>query len=375
VKLTSIVIALFLSAFSAGASAREPEEVAGRLFLKLTGTPLSLGDSRRQSMIDLVKAGKLEEAARVATADPAFFNLTIRHWGAPLTNRAESPAIGLNDATAMIIGLARDQKDFREILTGNFTYASPEVALSPYNDQHYAQISELNLAKVLTRVEPQNADLDEAAGILTSRAWGEAHLQAGTNRRAIEFTFRQFLCNPLQNMRDGTIPDSRVHRDVDRSPGGNSQTYLTTCRTCHAGMDALVGAYAYYRFDNTGPFGSGVLQASKVQRKYNQNGDVYPEGYVTTDDSWTNLFTENQNKQLQWRGQLSGKGIKEFGRMIADSGAFSKCMVKRTYSQICHRDLEASESAVLDGLANRFEQGGYKLRELFEQVAVHPTCL
>jgi hypothetical protein len=25
---------------------------------------------------------------------------------------------------------------------------------------------------------------------------------------------------------------------------------------------------------------------------------------------------------LQWRGQLSGKGIKEFGRMIADSGAF-----------------------------------------------------
>jgi len=375
VKLTSVFTVLLFSVFSGSVGAREPEEIAGRLFLKLTGTPLTLNDSRRQNMIDLVKVGNLKEAARIATADNSFYNLTIRHWGAPLTNRAESPAIGLNDATAMIIGLTRDQKDFREILSGNFTYASEEVALTPYSDQHYMQISDLNLAEVLTRVEPQNADLSEAAGILTSRAWGEAHLQAGTNRRAVEFTFRQFLCNPLQNMRDGTIPDTRVHRDVDRSPGGNSQTYLTTCRTCHAGMDALVGAYAHYRFDFTGPFSSGVIQTSKVQRKYNQNGEVYPEGYVTTDDSWTNLFTENQNKQLQWRGQLTGKGIKEFGRMIADSGAFSKCMVKRTYSQICHRDLEASEAAVLDGLANHFEQGGYKLRELFEQVAVHPTCL
>jgi hypothetical protein len=324
VKRTLVLIVLSLSVFCPGAGAREPEEVAGRLFLKLTGTPLALTDPRRQNMSVLVKSGKLEEAARIATADDAFYNLTIRHWGAPLTNRAKSPAVGLNDATAMIIGLARDQRDFREILSGDFTYASADVALTPYSDQHYNAIAELNLAKVLTRVEPQNADIGQAAGILTSRAWGEAHLQAGTNRRAIEFTFREFLCNPLHAMRDGTIPDSRVHRDVDRSPGGNSQTYLTTCRTCHAGIDALVGAYAYYRFDRTGPFGGGVVQSSKVQRKYNQNGEVYPEGYVTTDDSWINLFTENQKKQLQWRGQLSGKGIKEFGRMIADSGAFSK---------------------------------------------------
>jgi hypothetical protein len=50
-------------------------------------------------------------------------------------------------------------------------------------------------------------------------------------------------------------------------------------------------------------------------------------------------------------------------------------MVKRTYSQLCHRDLQASDNTMLEGLANRFEQGGYKLRDLFEQVAVHPSCL
>jgi hypothetical protein len=112
VKRTLVLIVLSLSVFCSGAGAREPEEVAGRLFLQLTGTPLALSDPRRQNMSDLVKSGKLEEAARIATADDAFYNLTIRHWGAPLTNRAGSPAVGLNDATAMIIGRSTRSERF-----------------------------------------------------------------------------------------------------------------------------------------------------------------------------------------------------------------------------------------------------------------------
>lgn len=385
-RLVSIFVLLIATQVSGTGvhAAATPTELASRLYARLTGLPLSLSAPQRVEMERAISEGRLLDAAKVATEHDAFYNVTLRHWSSSFGNRAEITFSPLDDVSAMMIGTVRDDRDFREILSGDFAYAAntggqgeqEAPAFDNGNNQHFIFLENQrrNLRKELKRIEPQNARNPDAAGVLTSRAWAAAHLLAGTNRRAIEYTFRQFLCTPLQEMRDATLPDSRVHRDVDRSPGGSSQTYLNTCRSCHAGLDALVGAYAHYRFDFANP-GTGLVFERKIQRKMNQNGEVYPEGYVTTDDSWFNQFTQNQNVQFGWRGELQGRGIKQFGQMIANSQAFSKCMVKKVFSQVCNRDILPSETATVDKLAESFEKGGYKLKALFEETAVLPTCL
>ncbi len=361
-----------------------------RLFKRLTGYPLPLNDPRRSQIESLVSQGRNLEAARIASADPSFLNLTVRQFAAPLSNRAESPRVPLNDFIAMFIGVTRDNRDARELLSGNFLYIgnsndpafrtacsaanSNNAASCTYSPSqatsmsHFTAIDRLNLAQHLIRISPQRPDVSDAAGVLTSYAWAASFFSAGTNRRATAYALQEFLCTSIQEMADTSIPDTRIRRDVDRAPGGDSSTFQTECRGCHGGMDALSGAWAY--FDN-----QNSLQSASIREKMNQNSTVFPDGYVTRDDSWVNLFTRNQNTSLQWRGTMSGRGVSEFGKMLANSGAFSRCMAKRAFNRICHRDPELSESAIINGLKEKFETSNYNLKSLIEEAAILPTCL
>src|SRR5262249_12462320 len=154
---------------------------------------------------------------------------------------------------AMVIGVARDDLDARTLLTGDFTYAAtqrPDLPKpSAIDNNHYLALDQKrsNLKTDLVRIVPQRADILDAAGLLTSRAWAESHFKMGTNRRAVEYAFREFLCTPITTWRDTGLPDDRIRRDVDRNPGGNPATFQGVCRSCHAPMDAMAGAFA--RFD------------------------------------------------------------------------------------------------------------------------------
>ena len=75
-----------------------------------------------------------------------------------------------------------------------------------------------------------------------------AHAIAGTNRRLVEYSFREFTCMPIDKWADASGPDTYIGRDVDRFPGGVHQKFTTTCRACHSGMDSLRGAFARYTF-------------------------------------------------------------------------------------------------------------------------------
>src|SRR5690606_16890101 len=88
------------------------------------------------------------------------------------------------------------------------------------------------------------------SGLLSTRAYGAAYLFAGTNRAPVAFAMEHFLCRDMESLNDTTIPDFRNRRDVDRSPGGTSEIYKNRCIGCHAGMDGLAGAFAYYDYIN-----------------------------------------------------------------------------------------------------------------------------
>lgn len=352
-----------------------PTQSIQTLFKRLTGVPILKQDPRYSQILSLVQQQKWAEAAHIITEDPRFYRLRVRNLAAQLTSRNESAFAPFNDAQALFIGVVRDNIDARELLSGNFRYqADPSYGLpqvSMLNNQHYEQIikQDLDPTTTLTYSTPQWPEQgSHSAGILTTRAWAQAHYEGGTNRRAVQYTFQEFLCRPIAKWKYPNLPDIYVHRDVSRRPGENPSVYQTDCRTCHAGMDALAGAFAQMDFAD----GEYFVIPNKVANKMNQNGGVFPAGHVTIDDSWLNLSTEGYNQSIGWRGALSGKGVRDFGKMIANSRAFSECLVQNVYSHVCR---EKPDTPTQTELANRFEENGYNLRSLFEATAIHPTCL
>ena len=359
-------------------------DVANRLFSRLASYKLSSTDPRRSQMESLITQGNLIAAARIASDDDSFYNNTVKQFASPMSNREENARVALTDFSAMFIGVARDNRDARELLYGDFLYVgnsndpgyqtactTADCIYSPANGSplpHFSAIQNINLRRYLTRITPQRSDVPSAAGVLTSYAWAASFFSAGTNRRATAYALQEFLCTSIQELSDTTVIDNRVRQDVDRAPGGDPTVYQTSCRGCHGGMDGLSGAWAH--FDNT-----TMLESVSIRAKFLQNSTVFPTGYVTTDDSWVNYFTKNQNAALGWRGPLTGNGPASLGKMLSNSEAFSKCMAKRAFRKMCSRDPSGQESSQIQTLANKFEASTYNLRLLLEEAAILPACL
>ena len=349
------------------------------LFRRLTGVPLLATDTRAKGFDDLVQAGKLKEAAAIATADKNFLAVTVRDWAAPFSNRDESPVVELDDLQALFIGVVRDNLDARLLLTGTFRYeGAPNLGLTAVgtnNNKHYIELAagRVDYNTSLVKKEPQWPVEMGSSGALTTRSWATAHFDAGTNRRPTEYAIKEFLCTPKEKWKDAGLPDMRVRQDVDRKPEGDPNMYLMECRSCHAGLDGLSGAFASYDYVNGNLSYYGSM---RVAPKMYQNGDVYPRGYRTTDDSWVNLLTQHHNESFGWRGALDGMGLNEFGKMLSNSKAFSECMVQRVFKTVCRRTMTMEEKqSHLSKMASQFEADGYKLKNLFEEVATQPLCL
>ncbi len=246
------------------------------LFRRLAGINISPLDVRVKQMARLIKQGREKEAAHIATSNPSFYDITVRQMASRLSNRDEVPNIPLNDFIATYIGVTRDGVDARKLLTGSFLYRPKEVFLWAENsgsgayvdsNEIYSQVDAMKhpLACVLERIKNLNyipasfrqdiyhplsgsAPNPDTAGVLTSRAFAEAHLTAGTNRRMIEKSVEHFLCTPIKEWRNANAPDVRVRRDVTRIPSSTRNQYTNECKLCHSVMDPLAGSFAKYDF-------------------------------------------------------------------------------------------------------------------------------
>lgn len=370
------VLPLGLIFFTQAAKADDAETESRAIFRRLTGTSLTPNDPRLTQMTTAVRQGNVLAAARIASDDKNFYAVTLRNWAAPWSLKDGSPAAPFDDMQATAIGVVRDQLDGRLLLTGKFRYASTQGGLpaeSPLNNDHYQAIDDrgVDLKTTLTRRDGQLQSLPEAAGVLTSRAFQAEYVSAGTNRRATVYAFKNFLCTPIEVWRDPGLPEGYIRRDVNRSPAGNPAAFQRECRTCHAPMDAMTGAFAHFDFAGGqiqyyGPF--------NFPPKYNQNGATFPDGYVTSDDSWENFATRHHNVSFGWRGPLKGQGIESFAKMLADSKGFSTCMVKRAFQATCRRELMPQDQAFVSQMADTLEADRYNLRLLFEKIATSSNC-
>ncbi len=387
----------------------DTEKEAKWLLERLTGTRWPADDNLVLEMSQLITTQSRSAAAQRAMREPEFYNITIKQFALLMSTREETIRTPFNDFAASFIGVTRDDIDARQLLTGNFYYAAaasriPAGVTIPMDigddmlasNKHYESLESqrLNLVNLLEKRDFQLLSINDAndtvlnpdaAGVLTSRAFLEAHATAGTNRRLVEFSFRQFLCSPIDSIADTMAPDVRIGRDIDRFPGGDPVKFQTTCKGCHTVMDGFRGAFAKWDFLNGTPIHSAAggtqgraprADSRGIASKLNQNNNVYSGGYVTTDDSWINFANRGTNAtNLMWRSNPTGNGVRGFGEQLANSQRFSQCMARRTFEMICKRTLPLEEQMLIYAqVGAQWETTGYKLKKLFEVIATHPKC-
>lgn len=377
VAATGLLLIIF--ALPANAGYREQ---AKRMHDRIAGVPPA--DAVLQQMEDAINPalpGNADSAAVIAMDNVNFYNVTLKNFAAPWTNRDQSVFVPLNDYIATVIGMVRDDRPFNTILWEDITYIGrPGVvsaAPSATNNLHYEQLesNNINLRDELEFAQQSSINglpSSATAGIITSRAASEAFFVAGTNRAMFRFTLINHLCNDMQQVHDPALPPDRIRQDVSRSPGGDSRLYLNNCIGCHTGMDPMTQAFAYYDFDEA----AGALQytAGNVQPKYFNNDQNFPQGFRTPDDNWDNYWREGQNRYLGFDPLLtgSGQGAKSLGRELANSQAFAACQVKKVFRTICLRSPEDPADRVKVGeITATFRGTGYRMKQVFADTAVY----
>jgi hypothetical protein len=379
--LEARLIALVALCIASSVCHAGPREQAKRIHDRLAGTPPTA--AVLDSMAAKVAAGDAIGAANQAMNNPAFYNTTVRELATPWTNRDRSVYADLSDSTATVIGMVRDDVPFDQVLSGDIVYVGSSTATNvPYslaNNDHYVDLQTKHvdlsdpanlLRQTQSGIAGQPINANETAGIMTTRGYASAFLVAGTNRAAVRFATMNLLCMDMEDFRDVTAWPDRVRQDVSRSPGGDSNLFLNDCLGCHAGLDGLAGAFAFYNFDAT----SGQLQFTRdtVQPKFVKDSGTFPFGYQTIGDSWINYWRSGPNAFVGWHGPGSGAGAKSLGMELAQTRQFSECQVRNVFQKVCYRkpngtaDLQAVQT-----IANSFEANNRSLKRVFAETAVY----
>lgn len=385
-KVAAVVVSGLVASLAAPANAGVYER-ARRMHDRLVGTPPS--DAVLERMAQLLRDSNPVGAADVAMEDDAFYSSTLKTFITPWTNEAQTVFEPLNDYTATVIGIIRDGRNFKEILTGDVIYVgrTQQPRYSFNDNRHYealeesgARLSDPNVLEARLQSELATNWLrpSEAAGVLTTRAAGKAFLSAGTNRRMWRFMAINYLCNDLEALQDNTLPVDRIRQDVTRSPGGDSEIFLNTCSGCHTGMDTFAGAFAYFEWvpdQNDDERGRVEYSRGVVQEKFLINANTFPFGYATIDDRWDNRWRTGANSVLGWRGPESwGFGPKSLGEEIASSEAFSRCQVQKVFEHVCFRPpSDGDEWREVENIRTDFEDNDYDMKLVFAEVAAYCT--
>jgi hypothetical protein len=386
---TALAGALALFAGSASAAAVNADQ-ATRMYNRIAGIPPTASE-----LSSMIAAADPVTAALVATNDPAFYNDTIRNLAAPWTNRYQSVFVPLNDYTATVVGMVRDDVPFNTLLSADLIYiASPAAtstyalpAYSPANNDLYEAMDAANVdlkANLLKTTQSSIIGIPATAvsGVWTTRGAASAFFVNGTNRAMFRFTMLNHLCNDMPTLMDITRPPDRIRQDVTRSPGGVSTLFLNNCIGCHSGMDPMAQAFAYYNFAypasevgaTAWPIGQIVYTPGQTQPKYHINNLNFPYGFNTPDDSWNNRWRTGPNQILGWSPKLtgSGQGANSLGVEIESSAAFTSCQVTRVFKYVCLRapNTTADASQVTSMIAS-FQAHNYSLRQPFAEAAAY----
>lgn len=367
---------LLAGSFSSAHAA--PREQAKRIHDRLAGVPPS--DTVLNDMESDVAGNDALGAAFTAMDNPNFYNVTLKNFATPWSNREQTVFAPLNDHTALVIGMVRDDVPFNTLFSADLLYVGAAgLGLPGYsmtNNDHYEQMEAQGMdmqANLVATTQSAVTDLPStaAAGVWTTRALAEAFFIAGTNRAQFRFAMLNHMCNDMEQVKETTYPPDRIRQDVSRSPGGDSRLFLNNCVGCHSGMDPLAQAFAYYDFDED--LGRIVYTDGIVQSKYFNNDANFPFGFRTPDDEWNNPWREGINALLGWdtTRPATGSGAASMGAELANSEAFASCQAKKVFKNVCFRDpVDTADRNQIVSMVSSFQASNYSMKQMFAEAAV-----
>ena len=356
-----------------------PNEQAKRIYERIVGEepPPATLTAMATAITNSPGQAGLVAAATIATQAPDFYNVTVKNMVTPWSNRDQTVFAPLNDYTATVIGMVRDDVPFNTALSADILYTVNAPGLpapSTMNNDHYAtaETNGVDLSTALkagSQSQTYGTPAAATAGLITTRGAASAFFINGTNRAMFRFTLMNHLCHDMEQVMDTTRPTDRVRQDVARSPGGDSRIFLNQCAGCHSGMDPMAQAFAYYNFDATA--GQMVYTSGTVQAKYTINATNFPFGFVTPDDSWSNRWRAGPNASFGWDASMpgSGNGAKSLGQELASSDMFAQCQVTKVFQAVCFRAPNSAADQQTVATIKASFKSGYNLKQVFQQSA------
>mgnify|MGYP000657536126 CR=1 FL=1 len=122
----------------------DAQEQAAQIHSRITGVKPSVDTLK--AMAEDIANGNADAAAYRAMENDAFYNVTLKNLVTPWTNRDGDNFAPLNDYTATVIGMVRDEVDFREILSGDIIYTGASglglPAYSNSDNNHYEALED-----------------------------------------------------------------------------------------------------------------------------------------------------------------------------------------------------------------------------------------
>ena len=344
-----IFICCWFFAFSSYAD-KASESKTRSLWKLLNGTNLDPNSETFSKIDESIEDGRFKNAAMIAARSPESSMVTsvVRQMVTPLAGREVNFREPPGDFVLSWMVAAIEDIDVRDLFLKEHRWSttnSMDVTqnIAAVTEFLRTNVSDTQLANSIgSRINDygQNyiGDMDYRIGVLTSLQYGQSIFLGGTNRRPIKKLVEDFLCvADIEQLMNFSIPDKWVGRDIPRSPGDDPLVYLNRCVGCHAGMDALRGAFAGYDFSN-----NQFQWANTVSGKMNHNADVFPPGRWVDDDSWEHLgWLPIATKQSQKRNLASEEseekyyGPRPLVEMFMESPQFYRCMVQRAQKALC----------------------------------------
>lgn len=318
--------------------------LAKKIYERSTGVKISLKDPLISQMAVEIRKDNLVGAAQIAVKSPAFTNVRARNFALKLSNKSNSVGVEFNDMAAFIVGVIRDEDDFRDILTSKNHYQIKgvnfyknyleNITRNPASDVDEklldihnnlekiekppfiglkideGKVAEIQ-AKPITQLEKNNLISEQAiklqehpdpAGILTTNYFAQSQYSGGSNRREIEFIAKNFLCSTMPEIGNPDASDAYVGKDVDRFVGGSNENYINNCKSCHTVMDGMRGAFAkvdYSAFYHNlaSSFGSGSAYGS-FANQLNDERSTWLDSVFNQTDLERDLVANGANSTL-----------------------------------------------------------------------------
>ena len=280
-RLTAGAALVTLSLFASAAAMADARTQAKRMHDRLAGVP-----PRKRADTD-GGADPFQPARRCAIAmqAPSFYTATLKNWVTPWTNREQTVFAPLNDYSATVIGMIRDNEPFNTVLSADILYVGGTglPAYSPTSNALYEQLenedrdlSNVNVLVKSTQSAHNGLPGTATAGVMTP-ALPPVVLRRGYNRAMFRFTLMAHMCKDLEQVNDvhlRPIASGRISRARRAATAGSSEQLRRLSQRHGSARAGLAYTTTTKRWPHR-------LYPGVVQPKYLINMDNFKPGYVT----------------------------------------------------------------------------------------------